>query len=233
MQGPQKILPADAFYDAVAMEYNSHMTENDRKAREIISIEFGKYVKSGNILDFGGGTGLDLPWLINKSNYQLFFLETSYGMREVAKANMLEGPRANEIFFVENNVDFNKWNLNTLPFTQKIDGILANFAVLNSIPNLEDFFEKIALICNKNCHLVLTVLDSRLSVIFRKYPLKNSIKYFLQKKLVLVNNYNNVSHKTYIHSLKELKSSSKAYFNYISFTPVRFSNFALLVLSRK
>ena len=50
----------NSFYDAVAKDYDSHMTDNDKKARERVGQLFRQYVSKGNVLDFGGGTGLDL-----------------------------------------------------------------------------------------------------------------------------------------------------------------------------
>jgi SAM-dependent methyltransferase len=229
MDGLQKTIPGAAFYDAVATEYNSHMTDNDRKARAIISKAFVAQVKSGNVLDFGGGTGLDLPWLAANKHYHVFFLETSAGMRAVAKQNMQS---TGNIRFMEDYIDFNDWTAANLPFPEKMDGILANFAVLNSIQNLDAFFENISMICNHGCRLFLTVLDSRLPAVFKRYPLKTSLKYITQKKLAITNNYNDVKHTTYIHALSALKAASKNQFNYISYSPVPFSNFALLILSK-
>jgi len=228
MDEPQKVIPGAAFYDAVASDYNSHMTENDRRAREIIRNQFTAIVSPGNVMDFGGGTGLDLPWLTANNNYRVFFLETSANMRAVAKQQ-----HGNDVNFIENTIDFNDWSPMHLPVKEKMDGILANFAVLNSIQNMDSFFEKMALICNSGCKLFLTVLDSRLPIIIKKYPFKTWLTYVMQRRLAITNRYNNITHTTYIHSLSVLKAASAGQFNFISYKPIAFSNFVLLILSKK
>lgn len=233
MKGPDKINPADTFYDAVAKDYNSHMTDNDRKAREIIHSEFGKLVKKGNVLDFGGGTGLDLPWLTSNSNYRVFFLEPSVEMREVARKTMFQAHNASSLLIANDHLDFNIWQPGSLPFPEKMDGVLANFAVLNSIGNLETLFDKIALICNKDCHLFFTVINGDLAAVIKKYPLTSVARYLFHKKLAITNNHQGVNHVTHIHSLRSLQSASAKHFNFIGYKPVRFSNFSLLILSKK
>jgi len=233
VEAPESTMPATVFYDVVAKDYNQHMTVNDRKAREIISARFTSIVNSGNVLDFGGGTGLDMPWLVNNGHYRVFFLETSFGMREIARKSLLQMEHSKAVFFVDDRLDFNEWGINNLPFGEKMDGVLANFAVLNSIPNLEVFFEKMALVCNKNCHLFLTVLRTGFPGILKKYPLKSAARLLLQGQLVVTNKYDGVEHATYIHSIGALRSASARQFNYVSQGGVPFSDFVLLHLSKK
>src|ERR1700730_15731430 len=127
----RKKLSAIAFYNIIAGHYNGQLTDSDKHIRTVISTKFKKLVKGINILDFGGGTGLDFYWLAK--NYTVFFLEPSINMRNNAQNN---SDANDNIIFLENNNDFNKWNDNNLPFTEKMDGVLMNFAVLNCIKEI-------------------------------------------------------------------------------------------------
>ena len=132
MPKPLNILQSASFYDVVAGNYNNHMTEMDNKIRERVRNEFkNKVARDSLVLDFGGGTGLDLPWLIDR--YHILFLEPSVNMRSVAK----KIPNANnKITYIEQQTDFNNWDNTNLPFNEKVNGILMNFAVLNCIKNI-------------------------------------------------------------------------------------------------
>ncbi|HXS36113.1 MAG TPA: methyltransferase domain-containing protein, partial [Flavipsychrobacter sp.] len=140
MAKTKKIIACNSFYNIIADDYNSRLTESDNNVRKVVSLTFKRYVKEGNVLDFGGGTGLDLQWL-QDSGYKVFFLEPSVNMRAVAKKNTLNHTA---IVFVENNTDFSKWSPEHLPFDGKVEGVLANFAVLNCIKNIDEFFSQVA-----------------------------------------------------------------------------------------
>ena len=62
------------------------MMENDadKIVRAKVANKFCDIVKDGGVLDFGGGTGLDIQWLTNK-NFAVFFCEPSAGHE--AKSN--------------------------------------------------------------------------------------------------------------------------------------------------
>ena len=52
------------YYDAIANDYNDMLDKNpDRIVREKVTTKFCSIVKASAVLDFGGGTGLDLDWL--------------------------------------------------------------------------------------------------------------------------------------------------------------------------
>ena len=227
------IVPAVSFYDVIAEEYNNHMSEGDLEIRQIVSQVFAQYVSSGSVLDFGGGTGLDLPWLLANENYQVFFLEPAVNMRSKAKQSLLNSPNGWNSIFVEKLTNIDDWTSESLPFDEKLDGILANFAVLNCIKDINVLFEKLALLCSPGAHIVATVLDTRPNVIFKHYPIKVALSNLFKKKTIIYPNHDQVNHETYLHSLKYLKSASSRYFNYISYIPLKSSHFALLILSRK
>ena len=69
------------YYNAIANEYNDMVdTDADRIVREKVANKFCSIVKASVVLDFGGGTGLDLEWLAS-NNHTIFFCEPSAGMR--------------------------------------------------------------------------------------------------------------------------------------------------------
>src|ERR1700683_1541662 len=78
-----------AFYDLIAKEYNGHMTQLDDEIRKDVLQAFQDRISCGNILDFGGGTGLDLPLLLH-NQYKVYFLEPSPNMRSLARNSVSE-----------------------------------------------------------------------------------------------------------------------------------------------
>ncbi len=229
MAKAKKIITCNSFYDIIADDYNNRLTESDNKVRKVVSLTFKRYVKQGYVLDFGGGTGLDLPWLL-EDGYSVFFLEPSVNMRSMAKKNLFKIAAPT---FVEDNTDFSKWSPARLPFNEKVEGVLANFAVLNCIKNIDEFFRQVALLCDHNCFLIATVIDSKREEIHDNNPIGNTIRNLFNKEEIIYSNYNGVGHKTFVHTLKQLKAASIENFNFISYTPVETSGFAVLILSKK
>src|SRR5690349_3489834 len=75
-------ISSTAFYNHIAEDYNAQMNQDPHNER--IRTETAGYLKSilrqGVVLDFGGGTGLDLPWLL-QHNYKVIFCEPAPNMR--------------------------------------------------------------------------------------------------------------------------------------------------------
>src|ERR1700759_1794710 len=71
-----------AFFDEFAKNYNSILDQKDSNKiiRQRVAQKFCNSVKPGLVLDFGGGTGLDLSWL-TENEFEVFFCEPSSGMR--------------------------------------------------------------------------------------------------------------------------------------------------------
>ena len=228
----EKIVDPIRFYDRIAPEYNATLTQPDEIVRRIFSETFLNIVKTGNIMDFGGGTGLDLLWMVQ--NFQkVYFMEPSQKMREIARETAARHYMKNLVEFLENHLDFNLWSESNLPVQEKMDGIAANFAVFNCIENLDVLFEKLTLICHKNGHILATVINSDFFSIWKNYSPIVAIKSIMNKRLRVYNNHNGVGHPTYFFQLKYLKSTSSKFFNFISYKPIPGSPFAILILSKK
>jgi ubiquinone/menaquinone biosynthesis C-methylase UbiE len=217
------------FYDSIATAYNGHMTDSDKKVRESVHQLFSTHVTKGDVLDFGGGTGLDLPWFLS-NKYRVSFVEPSANMRAVARAN---NESKGEVQFVESNTDFTKWNESQLPFSGKVNGILANFAVLNCIENIDGLFQKFALVASKDCYVVTTIIDSRFNSMMKNYSILTALRILSQSKLKIYNRHDEKLHPTYIHSMSSIKNASKEYFDLVSITPLESSTFVVLVFKKR
>jgi ubiquinone/menaquinone biosynthesis C-methylase UbiE len=224
------MISSTSFYNSVAKDYNSHQTKSDSYVRNYVMKKFLNNIPHGNILDFGGGTGLDLPWLLIPK-YSVNFLEPSSNMKTLAKVAISENLQ--QPVFIEENIDFHNWSSDSLPFDERMNGILANFAVLNCIKDIGCLFEKMALVCDRDCKVVATVLDTHAIRMLKAYSLKVAIKRFFKRPLVTETKYNYAIQQTYLHTLSNYKSASRKYFNFISYTSIKASPFALLLLSKK
>lgn len=230
MRANPKIVPANFFYDAIAKEYDSRLTTADSEVRAFVSQVFRHFVPSGQVLDFGGGTGLDLPWLLG-NGYEVFFVEPSVNMRREAALQALKFPDA-RCMMAEQRTSIAQWQADQLPFCEKMDGVLANFAVLNCLANLEEVFEKLSLVMKQNGYLLATVLDNGLPGDFMNYPM-SVLRGFFKNKKVTYSNYQGTGHETYIHSLRDFKRTAAPFFNFHSCSPIGASKFSLLMLKKK
>jgi hypothetical protein len=181
-------------------------------------------------LDFGGGTGLDLPWLLNSYD-RVFFIEPSVGMRYVA--NKLVNSMLQKADIVEENLDFHNWSENDLPMVEKMDGVLVNFAVLNCIPDIHKLFEKMSLICAVNCKIVATVIATEPLNMMKMYSAKMAFKRLLNIRLTTQNSYRGVSQEVYLYTKPQLRSAAANYFEIISYARIKSSHFAMVILSKK
>jgi len=229
MTGLNNILPVVSFYDLHAAEYDSHMSASDNRVRLVVRQLLKYYVSDGKVLDFGGGTGLDLQWL-SEHYAKAFFLEPSTNMR--VEAHKVAFGFLN-VSFVEKNIDFNNWDEDNLPFSEKVNGIIANFAVLNCIENIDTLFQKLALICTNNGYIVATVLNTSLKNLFKNYSLKIALKSVLNQKITIANNQTGISHVTYLHTPKQYIVAAKEYFDIIKYNSIVNSSFAVLILKKK
>jgi hypothetical protein len=219
----------ESFYSSIASEYNSRLTTHDSITRKSISETFKQKVPCGSIMDFGGGTGLDLPWML-EHKYKVFFLEPSEGMRSMAKKN---ADHAGNLIFVESKVDYKEWTLNNRPIQEKLTGVLANFAVLNCIESIQLFFEKISMLLQADGYLVITIIDPAFSSVSRTYSLAAALKLNLLGQIEILNKHRGIFHRTFIHSLQSVKKKSNRYFNLESCVSMRDSAFMVMLLRRK
>ncbi|PWU02206.1 MAG: hypothetical protein C5B52_05855, partial [Bacteroidetes bacterium] len=212
-QDPRIISSQNAnFYDEIADHYDLLMSNQDRNAKTRVKVaaKFTQIVQSGSIMDFGGGTGLDLPWL-SKQNYQIYFCEPSLGMRQKAidlNQNKIRNPNIN--FLMGSNIDFANWPGNS-PFPHSLDGILTNFAVLNNIPNLPLLFQSFSLVLKPGGNLIACILDNRIWSILRHYPFQFLKSLIAGKTISTVIHYKEYEQMVYIHTMKQIRKASELY----------------------
>src|SRR5882757_4263284 len=137
-----------SYYNEIAKEYDVILNEDKSNAvvRKAVKEKFVSTVNPGWVLDFGGGTGQDTGWL-QQHHYSILFCEPSAGMRNIAIENVKNNTAAGKINFMdEAKINFKNWD-NTLPFEQKVNGVLANFAVFNCIPNIDTLYQNLSPVC--------------------------------------------------------------------------------------
>ncbi len=216
---------SDSFYNSVAAEYNDRMNSDAQngKTRKIVAEYFASTVKGKNVLDFGGGTGSDLEWLTTHG-FNVWFCEPSIGMRDVA---MKSHAQRSEIHFSDNaNTDFRQWNATTFP--QKFDGILANFAAINSIDNIQFLFQKLNEIIAPGGHIIATLLDTTNYGIIKHYVKNFLSAYAKNDSPVLITQHAGIRHSAYLHTSEKLRKALKPNFSSIKIEAIPGSGFMLL-----
>ncbi|MBY0425903.1 MAG: class I SAM-dependent methyltransferase [Cytophagales bacterium] len=209
---PSATIKSDNYYDAVAKDYNELLESKAKNA--IVRNRVAEYIQkvnpSGPILDFGGGTGMDLPWL-SLLGQKIYFCEPSSGMRKEAELQKNTIQTTEIQILGTDSTDFTKWKKSS-PFDEGLGAILANFAVLNHIDNLKLLFENLAFTLNDGGSFFALVLSSSTKW-YSLEGLKNFTKQLLKKEPPkVVASYQNHSQIAYLHSIHSITSASAAYF---------------------
>jgi SAM-dependent methyltransferase len=223
-----------SYYDKIASDYDLILNQNgnNKLIRDNTASKFRDIVKGDCVLDFGGGTGLDLYWL-DQANYRIIFCEPSREMRQIAINRQInELPNANIQFLGDREVDFRNWN-DEFPFKEKVDAILANFAVVNCIPDIKLFFEKIALAVKPGGIVIALILKNgllrrlqsnlkgTLKSVFTGYPTEFYVDFKDNRQLV------------YIHTIKSIRRASAGNFQLVRIEQLEKFGYDLIHLERK
>ncbi len=223
-----------SYYDKIAEHYDEIMEqdEGNRKVREKVAYVFNKLIASGLVLDFGGGTGKDLGWLIEKG-YNVIFCEPSVKMREKAiflsKKNLLAGK---VVFLDDEASDFTAWQTR-LPFPQTTDAVLSNFAVINSIPDLKSFFKNLSLVIRPGGHLLMLVLSSYFRKRWQANRLATLLSLFTSTTVTATVRFNQQEQKVYLYSTSKIARVAKSNFHFQSRQSFKENGFELLHFTRK
>jgi SAM-dependent methyltransferase len=177
----------------------------NKVVREKVSMYFQSVVKEKYIMDFGGGTGADLNWLA-RNKYEICFCEPSKAMRNIAIELNNKKIKNEQIHFLnDTQTDFREWDSST--FAKKLDAVLANFCVFNSIDNIPLLFSKLNLLIKPGGHIIAVLLDTTVSGIFKYYS-KNFIVSFVRKSYpVLVVQHSDSTHTVYLHTPNKIKQA--------------------------
>jgi SAM-dependent methyltransferase len=132
-----------AFHDGVAPEYDEHLLRNAHnvRAREAFcKLALENVPRGATIFDFGCGTGIDAQTYA-QSGYRVFAYDNSPGMVAQLKVRCAPAIAAGEVVaWSEAYPSF----LSHFPESCAPAAITANFAVLNSIPDLAPLFATFA-----------------------------------------------------------------------------------------
>jgi SAM-dependent methyltransferase len=223
-----------SYYDKIAENYDTILNDdvNNKIIRETVADRFSSLVKDGCVLDFGGGTGRDLGWLV-QHRYQILFCEPSVGMREIAINRITnEFPDAMITFFDNDKSNFRNWN-NNYPFERKVDAIIANFAVINCIPDIQLLFDKLALSIKPGGTVLALLLDNSLLKRLRS-NLKGTIKsFFTGSPISIFIDYNDKQQQVFVHTSAKIREIVKNKFDFIHIERLRQFGFCLIHLRRK
>jgi len=222
------------YYDRIANSYDQLMEQDDsnKLIRQKVKAKFLSYVQAGQVLDFGGGTGIDLEWL-SANNYKIFFCEPSVSMREKAMQYNNNILHYNDIVFLDTaQTDFTGWG-KVPPFSEQVDAILSNFAVINNIQDIELLFKHLALVIKPGGHFMIVFLDLSFK---KKLGLnrRSAIQSFIFRTTFIMYVWHHEHKQTvFVHPEKKIKKASAPYFRYCSAEVLGGFGFKLMHLRRK
>ena len=223
-----------SYYNEIAPDYDDILNKDTANSiiRDKVAAKFTSLVNGGAVLDFGGGTGRDFGWLLQRG-YHIIFCEPSVAMRQIAiERAKSEFPDAGISFFDENTVDFRNWSA-VFPFDQKVNAVLANFAVINCIPDIELLFEKLALVTEPGGIVIALMLDNSLAKRLRASP-KGIVKsFFFGDPVSIFIDYNGERQLVYIHSTNAIRKAVANSFEFVHLDRMEGFGFCLIHLVRK
>jgi SAM-dependent methyltransferase len=223
-----------SYYDEIAADYEVILNQDSANAviREKIANKFTGLVKTGRVLDFGGGTGMDMGWMLQQ-HYQVIFCEPAEAMRQVAIARVQhEFNNAGISFLPGNATDFRQWSP-MFPLDKPVDAALANFAVLNCIPDITLLFEKLALVIKPGGVLIALILDNSLAKRWRSNFKGTLQSFFSNAPVSFYIDYHDRRQFVYIHSTRAIKKSLANYFTLTHVEPLHGLGFCLVHAVRK
>ncbi len=223
-----------SYYNAIAQRYDEILDgdKGNRTVREKVASAFTKLIPAGLVLDFGGGTGKDLGWLIDKG-YNVIFCEPSVNMREKAIAFHEKSlPHGKVVFLDDTASDFTTWQTR-LPFSEKADAVLSNFAVINSIPDIELFFKNISLVIRSGGFLLMLVLKCDLKKKWQSHRLATLLSVFTSYTVTASVQFDGQTQKVYLYTIRKIIKLAKPYFLFQSRQSFSDKGFELLHFTKR
>lgn len=226
---------SNEYYNSISYKYDDILNSNplNIKIRNEVKQYFLKNIMGKYVLDFGEGTGNDLEWL-TEAGYNVLFCEPANGMRNIAIKNYKYLESSGRVTFLKSDTsDYLKWSKDKPPFNEKVDAILSNFVVLNSINELEMLSKKLFLVTYPGSHFLFAVLNLNL----RRFLSRNIpgiiISALNGDGLSIKISDGDLSLNTYLHTKRKLIRSMKKHFNYVSNFPLTGRVFNLYNFVRK
>jgi ubiquinone/menaquinone biosynthesis C-methylase UbiE len=223
---PENEVKNIAYYDEIAGDYDALMDNAHSNAivRKKVSDKFlSKIAPGSRVLDFGGGTGADLGWLTD--HYPVIFCEPSTGMKEQAILRQRGKPAHGRVDFLSATMtDFTAWPDHP-PFTPQVDAILANFAVINCIRDIDRLFRSLAAVLRPGGQLIALLLRPKM---------RHELRSFAGLKTETLDiAYKDRRQTVYIHSAKAIRAAAAPQFYFSSRESLHGSVFSLIHLIRK
>lgn len=226
---------SNEYYNSISYKYDDILNSNplNIKIRNEVKQYFLINIRGKYVLDLGGGTGKDLEWL-TKAGYNVLFCEPADGMRNIAIENNKDLESFGCVTFLKSDTsDYHKWSKDKPPFNEKVDAILSNFAVLNSINELEMLSKKLSLVTHSGSHFIFAVLNLNLRRFLSRNILGIIISVLYGDGLSIKIRDGELSLKTYLHTKRKLIRSMKKHFNYVRSFPLTGRIFNLYNFVRK
>jgi SAM-dependent methyltransferase len=222
-----------SYHNGVAEAYDQIMDDDpaNKVIRQKVREKLCGLLPSGRVLDFGGGTGLDMEWLVSHG-YEVLFCEPSAAMREKAIHYNNTILRSDKITFLDDAVtDFIKWERHP-PFSQKVDIVLSNFGPLNYIPDITLLFKNLARVIRPGGHMVLLVLQFDFKKRLKSHRRNAITSLLFRRPFVMYIPHKEYLQTVFVHSEKEIKKASAAYFIYAGNESLAALGFTLIHLIR-
>ena len=222
-----------SYYNEAAGTYDSIMQQDhsNKIVREKVKEKFTATVKSGSVLEFGGGTGLDLEWLAAE-DYRIFFCEPSSAMREKAihyNESILRSPKVT--FMEAAKTDFTHWQANA-PWSTQFDAILSNFGVLNYIPDIGELFKNLAVVLKPGGHFVFLILHLDFKKRLRWHRRNAIHSLIFRRTFKMYIPYKENKQTVFVHTPGEIAKAAEPYFDYREHEILKPFDFTLIHLVR-
>jgi SAM-dependent methyltransferase len=223
-----------SYYDKVADEYNHALNgvASNEAVRQRVREKLQSLLPSGCVLDFGGGTGLDLGWL-TASGYSVLFCEPSEAMRAKAIEYNNDTLHSDAIVFLATaQTDYNNWHP-APPLPRQVDAILSNFCPVNNIEDIRLLFSRLALAIKPGGHFVMLLLDIPFKKRF-KWHRRNTLLSLLGKRPFVMQVQSGAFTQTaYVHTPADIRKAAAPYFDYRSAESLGGFGFVLVHLTCK
>ena len=211
-----KMVSAKEFYNEIANEYDARLSlDKDQAIRNDIAKYFKEKIAIGQVLDFGGGTGLDLKWL-TEAGYSVCFCEPAEKMRAIAKNMTKDWATENKPQFLnDGDHNYKSWSVDQHPFERPINAIVANFGVVNYIDDLDKMFDVFTNITGKESHILINLLKVPVKIIYTKL-IKNATKAFVKREPIRAgSSYKNIGHETILYKVKDIEKAAHPQFKLV------------------
>jgi SAM-dependent methyltransferase len=213
---PSRIIQQNiSYHDEVAEEYDAIMDSHqpNQLIRQRVKEKFCRLAPQGRVLDFGGGTGLDLGWL-TAAGYEVVFCEPSAAMRKKAMEYHRTALHSDRVTFLEGRqTDFLTWE-QRLPFAGKVDAVLSDFGPLNYVPDIRALFRCLARVIRPGGYFVLLVLHLPFAKRL-KWHRRNAIGSLLFRHTFrMYIPYKDHQQMVFVHTEREIKRAAAPWFRY-------------------